>query len=113
MACRRRYPAFGGKTKDSVRYEVFRRDRFAMSNNYKVGYGKPPKKTRWKKGGRIHAEDGIQSRSKKPRIPRPRRFSGGTTPSFVILFLLQNPDPVPLRRRRLVQVVAAAIDIQS
>ena len=21
-----------------------------MSNNYKVGYGKPPKKTRWKKG---------------------------------------------------------------
>ena len=29
FACRRRYPAFSGKTKDSVRYEVFRRDRIA------------------------------------------------------------------------------------
>ncbi len=26
FACRRRYPAFSGKTKDSVRFEVFRRD---------------------------------------------------------------------------------------
>jgi hypothetical protein len=31
-----------------------------------------------KKGGRVHAEDGIQSRSEKPRFLRPTGFSGGT-----------------------------------
>ncbi len=29
-------------------------------------------------GGLLHAEDGIQSRSEKPRFLRPTRFSGGT-----------------------------------
>ncbi len=32
-----------------------------------------------KKGGRVHAGDGIQSRSEKPRFLRPTGFSGGTT----------------------------------
>ncbi len=31
-----------------------------------------------KKGGRVHAEDGIQSRSEKPRFLGPTGFSGGT-----------------------------------
>ncbi len=35
-----------------------------------------------KKGGRIHAEDGIQSRSEKPRLPQPTGFLGVTGPSL-------------------------------
>ncbi len=39
-------------------------------------------------------------------------LDGPRTLGFVVSVLRQNPDPVPILRRRLVQIVAAAIDIQ-